>query len=418
MLTRSFLVFGVLWGSLFLAWPATASSPQQQNQTAVQLMEQQRFTEALPLLREAHAGLPFNDTIQHNLVQAFFGLAQQMVSRNQFDQALELLDEGSDLAGEDVHFSLLRGLIYLNRQDFIAAESEFSAARSMDDEDPQVYMLSGHLYYATGRLAEAIQAWEEAQRLDPQQKDVGALLTKARRELAVEENLKSRNNGHFLISYEGETQENLGDQVLDVLEEAYDSLGAKLEFYPSFQVPVLLYTRQDFFALTGSPDWVGGAYDGKIRLPVGGLRSMSAPLRSLLFHEYTHVLVHALSLGKAPLWLNEGLAEVAGRGEYSVDFQELPQAVASGGLISFDDLEAAFRSSDKERARLAYEQSFDYVSFLLDQFGWFQVQDLLEALGQGKGFALAWQETIGLYAVSPDETREQWRASLQERWAS
>ena len=409
----SFLL--LLLGLLFPTCPALALSPQQQNQAAVQLMEQQKFAEALPLLREAHAGLPFNDTIRHNLVQGFFGLAQQLMSRNQYEQALAILEEGADLAPNDFHFPLLRGLIYLNTQDYIGAENELAEARSLNDEDPQVYFLSGHLYYATGRLEEAVQAWEEAQRLDPQRQGLADLLAKARKELAVEENLESRNDGHFIISYEGETQEELGGQVLDALEDAYGDVGAKLEFYPSFQVPVLLYTRKDFLALTGSPDWAGGAYDGKIRLPVGGLRGMTPQLRALLFHEYTHVLVYALSRNKAPLWLNEGLAEVMGREEFSTELTELVKAAGNGGLIGFDELDTALRSPAKERARLAYEQSYDFARFLVDNFGWFQIKDMLALLGQGKGFDNSWHETIGLYAVSPEEARQQWRSGLLGR---
>jgi len=201
MSIKSRLSFFLLLLSLLISTcPALALSPQQQNQAAVQLMEQQKFAEALPLLREAHAGLPFNDTIRHNLVQGFFGLAQQLMNKNENEQALAILEEGADLAPNDFHFPLLRGLIYLNTQDYIGAESELAEARSLNDEDPQVYFLTGHLYYATGRLEEAVQAWEEAQRLDPQRQDLAGLLAKARKELAVEENLESRNDGHFIIS--------------------------------------------------------------------------------------------------------------------------------------------------------------------------------------------------------------------------
>ena len=40
---------------------------------------------------------------------------------------------------------------------------------------------------------------------------------------------------------------------------------------PQHDIPVILYSRELFDEITRSPAWVAGTYDGKIRMPVGGL---------------------------------------------------------------------------------------------------------------------------------------------------
>ncbi len=52
-------------------------------------------------------------------------------------------------------------------------------------------------------------------------------------------------------------------------------------------------------------------YDGRIKMPIGGLERGSERLKRTLRHEYAHAAIVTLSRGKAPVWLNEGLAQVA-----------------------------------------------------------------------------------------------------------
>ena len=73
----------------------------------------------------------------------------------------------------------------------------------------------------------------------------------------------------------------------------------------------MLYPDETFREVTGSPHWSGGIYDGRIKLPIGGLARGSERLARTVRHEYAHAAIVTLSKGKAPVWLNEGLAQVA-----------------------------------------------------------------------------------------------------------
>src|SRR5204862_4087546 len=43
---------------------------------------------------------------------------------------------------------------------------------------------------------------------------------------------------------------------------------------------VTLYTQKQFFNITEAPSWAGGVNDGKLRIPIQGVTSMTPELRS------------------------------------------------------------------------------------------------------------------------------------------
>src|SRR5262249_38660467 len=70
-----------------------------------------------------------------------------------------------------------------------------------------------------------------------------------------------------------------------------------------------LYTNQAFADITRAPKWVGALNDGKLRIPVQGLESVTPELEHILRHELTHTFVNEKTHGRSPVWLQEGLAQ-------------------------------------------------------------------------------------------------------------
>lgn len=234
-------------------------------------------------------------------------------------------------------------------------------------------------------------------------------MSRAKQELAVEKEMEKEYGGHFVVSYDGEVSTALSNEILETLEDAYIWVGYQLEHYPQRQVPVIVYAGKDFKTLTDSPDWASGLYDGKIRLPAGGLSKVDAQVKGLLYHEYMHVVVHELAGNRVPFWLNEGLAEMAAREHRSPALEWLEQARQNEQLFAWAELEAPARQFEDSRVGVAYMQSYDFTRYLVDGYGWFQMRDLLLALGKGASISAAIDQTLGIYAVD--------YLSLQKSWS-
>lgn len=383
-----------------------ASAPQL-NTRAVGLMQQGEFAPALELLLQASKAAAGNPVIRRNLAECYLGLGLQQLQAGNAEAAATTLREGQVYAGKDARFWLYRGAALYHQGRYGEAEGELNEARVLDGNREVLHLL-GQVYYASGRLEEAIQVWQDALETGGWDEKLAALVDRTRQELKVEQTMRNEFGSNFVISYDGRTFPELGDQVLAALEEAYNDIGRELDFYPQVQVPVLLYTQRDFSELTGSPDWSGGLYDGKIRIPVAGVAGMNAQLRAVLYHEYVHVVVRYLAAGRSPVWLNEGLAEVAGRQHHDPPLSRLRAALNRNELIPFERLESSFASLPAGQVELSYQQSYSFARYLLDQFHWYKMAELLRALGEGKSIATAIDQVLGEFAVD--------YAGLQAAW--
>ena len=137
------------------------------------------------------------------------------------------------------------------------------------------------------------------------------LLEKAERDAAARTNYTERESSHFTLLYEGKaTSETLRSQLLNTLESEYDDLARELGTAPKNSIPVVLYPDKAFFDVTQAPSWTGAVNDGKLRIPVQGVSSVTPDLARVLKHELAHSFINQLSAGRCPQWLNEGLAQV------------------------------------------------------------------------------------------------------------
>jgi len=93
------------------------------------------------------------------------------------------------------------------------------------------------------------------------------------------------------------------------LDAAWNELESALGGAPRERVVVVIYPGRKFWEATGMGGNVGGLYDGKVRVPAGGLDPPSPRLGAVLRHELAHAFVDALTGGGAgPVW-HEGIAE-------------------------------------------------------------------------------------------------------------
>ena len=104
-----------------------------------------------------------------------------------------------------------------------------------------------------------------------------------------------------MTKYEGRERIETGKIVLRILEDAYGEVGRAFSHYPDQEIQVILYSDQQFQEVTDAPGWSGGVYDGKIRMPIGGIEKETPGLRRILYHEYTHAVVRDITK-RCPTW--------------------------------------------------------------------------------------------------------------------
>jgi len=283
---------------------------------------------------------------------------------------------------------------YLTEGKDIYARSQIQEALVAYPKDAVLHALLGEVFYSQEDLRSAISEWETSLsfRADPR---VSARLEKARREFAVDGDFARSEAPHFTLRYEGEgaVSSTLGSSIRDYLEEEYRELSSRYDFIPPAPFVVLLYPKQEFHDVTQMPSGVGGLFDGKIRIPIGGLSALTSEVRSVLLHELTHAFVFGKTRGDCPRWLQEGLAQLA-EGKTLRPSEERRLAA-----------EFAASEGGAWYPGFTYPAALSFTRYLADRFRFEALVDTLEQMGEGASAETALKEI----------TREDF-ADLQDAW--
>jgi tetratricopeptide (TPR) repeat protein len=397
---------------------ALCADPPIADDAAIELSQQGEQEKALEELQKRFSLFPYDESIRKRLTAAYGSMGKQQLKRMQFDEAAENFENARKLSPDNQEYGILKGIALYAGKKYDAAAVELEQARRNGGDNLTILLYLGHVYYDSGDLEKAIEDWDRALAMEPGNKHIRDMAYKARRELAVESRMERGYSSMFVISYDEGTRSELADTVLDTMESAYNRVGYDLSYYPVTRVPVILYTRRDYRSVTAGPEWSGGLYDGKVRLPIGGALEITPMLRGVLHHEYTHVVVGELTKGNCPTWLNEGLAEVEGRKEFSPPVAELETAAKTGEFIPFKTLEKSLAALDTRKAALAYQQSYSLVSFMISTYGIHKVREILVNLGRGMGSEAAISGAFADYRLDFEGILKEWQAYMRKEYGS
>ncbi len=371
------------------------------------------YEKKLERLQSAYSLFPLDEKNKRNLADAYSAYGNVLLNRKQYEQADEYYQKGAELYPDSAAFSLPRGICnyYLKRYDIARYELERAQIQQPDSVDVLYYL--GLVMYETDFRHPAIKIWEQALAISPGNPAITSVLEKHRKETFVEEGMDRNLSSRFNLTYDPGVDGSFAQAVLDVLENAANQVGADLGHFPEARVPVAIYKRGDYKTVTDSPDWSGGVYDGTIRLPFGTATEITPQLRSILFHEYAHVVVFDLSRGNCPVWFNEGIAESFGRRQFESPSGHTTAApLSKETAIDFSRLERGFGGLSTQEAMLAYDQSYSIVNYVATTYGWHRVTALLTLMGKGKNFRGAVAEALGDYSLTYEGLIAEWRATL------
>jgi tetratricopeptide (TPR) repeat protein len=378
-----------------------------------ELLMRGEYEKGIEQLREAYLLFPINTIFKRNLAEGYAAFGHQHFKQKRYEQADENFIKALELYPEEPGYALLRGICNYHLKKYDVARYELERAKVLKQDSAEVLYYLGLVQFDTDHRTEAIELWEQALKLSPGRREIVELLAKSRRENSVESNMDRGHSSRFDLTYDPGVDAGFALAILDVLESAADLVGTELGLFPEARVPVGIYKRADYKTVTDSPDWSGGFYDGKIRLPFGALNEITPAMRGVLYHEYAHVVVFELSRGNCPLWLNEGIAEMFGRMQYNRPLPEFGRAVRAGKLADFRKLEAGFGELSTSAAALAYQQSYALVNYMVTTYGWHRVRQILAGLGSGLSIDESLRTALKDYNLNYDAMVIEWRASVE-----
>jgi hypothetical protein len=156
-------------------------------------------------------------------------------------------------------------------------------------------------------------------------------------------------------------------------------------------IRVRLYPERLFHASTGAPPWADGAYargDG-IQVASGGVARLEEEMERVLAHELAHAFITHRSAGRAPRWLQEGLAQaLSPRGGHQA---------------------ASPRSAMAHPEALDHAGAHAFTDALIQEHGLTALLDVLAALGRQQPLDCALRGGLG---GSQEELYRAWWESL------
>jgi tetratricopeptide (TPR) repeat protein len=235
----------------------------------------------------------------------------------------------------------------------------------------QAALLLGEIAYSEGDVAVAIATLEKALKYLPNDPDLTERLTAWRAEADIHREFEERRYDRFRVMFQGYADAALAAQATDVLNAAFWQIGAKLGAYPADAVVVMLYTDKQFRDITQAPDWAGGVYDGRIRVPAAGAAKAPQEFERVLIHELVHAIIAKAAPRGVPTWLHEGLAQYFA-GEDTQAARRRLRAVGRDRLLPLAKLESGFSGLGAAQAQIAYDESLVAVDVIMERpaFNW------------------------------------------------
>ncbi len=369
------------------------------------------YDRAILLLREALGRSPDSDVVKSSLARSLNRAALDRFNSGDYSGARRMLAEAAELAPEDTILENLANVqIRLDDLSGAAATLERAGVKAENKKTLyNIYIRLGRQSLDAGDPATALDYYEKASAIGPADQRLTAAIESLRKEAAVEAGMGETDNRHFVVKFDGGENAVAGHLIGILLEEAYSKVGSDLNFYPEERIEAVLYSRENFRDITRSPSWAGALYDGRIKVPAGGVTEKTEALERVLFHEYTHAIVHRLSAGRAPTWLNEGIAQYE-EGRTTASYSDELGEAAASGVLRLRALEGSFMGLSTQSAQAAYLVSLSATEYIIREFGIFSVRKILENIGSGMSTSEAISEATYL---SYDDLEKSWVESLK-----
>ena len=193
---------------------------------------------------------------------------------------------------------------------------------------------------------------------------------------------------------------------------------------PSFKTTVRLMSEGDFFEHTGAPPWTNAMYyRGEIIIPISNSSEIDYQnmFRSLR-HEYSHAVTNALSKGRCPGWLDEGIAQWSEGIVNPALEPALHDWLENNPPLDLAALRGGFTKLDTGMVPAAYAQSLFASTTLIKSFGFKQVRLYFDNLAQGQEDSLAFSKAFDINSMKFENVLsaklDKWHSGVNDKPSS
>ena len=253
--------------------------------------------------------------------------------------------------------------------------------------DPNFVPAQSQLAQDLLRLGETVDGWKVVDRVRTQDPyDVSIFNRKQLlSRLAKFDTLETEG---FVVRMDAREAKIFGNEVLDLLRQARRTLTEKYAVELEEPIFVEIFPRQKEFAIRtfGMP---GG--EGFLGVCFGRLITANSPTalqvdsnwKSVLWHEYCHVITLQKSKNKMPRWLSEGISVYEERQRNATWGQSMDptyrEMILGEDLVPVSKLSGAFLSPKSPmHLQFAYYQSSMVVEYWVEKYGLDKLQRVLE----------------------------------------
>lgn len=407
-------------GFLLLS-PALASgdrSLEALNNEGVRHYEAREYHQAIRSFEKALELDPANADVRANLAGAWSGLGVEFLNSGESRSAEEAFEKSLRIHA-DFYASFGLGYILFLRMDDDGAREALDASLKLRPDFSKAHKILALIDYRHGREDEAYRRIDRAATLDSTDREASAIRDRWRVEAEVVKSFREVKTEGFRVRHDPVLSRARVDALLEHLGACRAAIGGALGRESGRTLTVILFREESFRRATGARHWIGGVFDGQIKVPVvldrDGFRGVTTETLRALQHELSHALIKEVYPG-CPNWLNEGVAQFfelypvpragVSRAEAERQAGQLRarrRELVERRLRNERERRVAFAKiparlwdiSSESEARWTYLQGLGFVEFLAGKHHIFRLRLLLETARAERSLKRAFTLTYG-----------------------
>ncbi len=190
----------------------------------------------------------------------------------------------------------------------------------------------------------------------------------------------------------------VASQLSESLKETHEYFTGLFGEIPSLNVAIHLMEEEAFYQSTGAPRWTNALYHReKITIPLSRHNTNDIEnLKRSIAHEYTHAVVHSLSAGEAPGWLDEGLAQWVEGKENPALRPALINWLNFNQPVPLRLLQGGFTRLEAKMVPAAYAQSLFGANHIINNNGFERIRGYFDSLRKGEGREAAFKNNFSI----------------------